>query len=107
MSVYSENKHESVSIKEEKEAEINEQSPSNISKNKVKVETSVVQNDHDNYVKDESHHPSTYHACASSDQKESTCSEKAQAKQVRKTKQAYTSKPNRSTYAMKHQNTTL
>ncbi|MFS7916878.1 putative transcription factor interactor and regulator CCHC(Zn) family [Helianthus anomalus] len=102
MPVYSENKHESVSIKEEKEAKMNEQALSNISENKVKVETPVVQNHHDNNVKDESHHPSTSHVCAMSDQQESTCSEKAQAKQARKTKQTHTSKPNRSTYA--HQN---
>ncbi|MFS7930582.1 hypothetical protein Hanom_Chr04g00345961 [Helianthus anomalus] len=70
MPMRSENKHESVSIKEEKGAEINEQSPSNVFENKVKIETSVLQNDHDNNEKDEYHHPSTSHTCASSDQQE-------------------------------------
>ncbi|MFS7935433.1 hypothetical protein Hanom_Chr05g00403361 [Helianthus anomalus] len=82
-----------------------ENSQEAISEKEIKTETeSSFQNVPDKIIKDEKHHQSESHACASSDQQVPICSEKAQVKQARKTKQAHSSKPNKSASAVKHQN---
>ncbi|MFS8002797.1 hypothetical protein Hanom_Chr13g01206331 [Helianthus anomalus] len=82
----SETKTKSESIEKETNVEINKQSSTNVFENKTETEPPTFQHDDDHSKKNESHSPSTSHACANSNQQGPNYSKQKQAKQARQVK---------------------
>ncbi|XP_035838842.1 uncharacterized protein LOC110924338 [Helianthus annuus] len=95
--------HESVTdFSKEEAVTLTEKSQENVSKREIKTETeSSFQNDPVEIIKDEKHHPSESHDCASSDQQVQKNSEKAHGTQAT---QARSSRPTKSATAASCQN---